>query len=195
MDSAYFTVRATVPAGATRDEVRMMLQNLLAERFQLKLHHESKQVRGYVLTVGTSGASLKASAESPDNQQAPGGPLKFDLDRDGFAILPPGKTNVIAIPGKDGVTRLSARATIDLLCSYLGRLMQQPVVDGTGLAGIYDLRLSFATPRTSPPDPGDADPAPSIVQAVGSQSGLKMESKRVPVDVLVIDRAERMPSQ
>jgi uncharacterized protein (TIGR03435 family) len=136
-------------------------------------------------------------------------PLKFGVDKDGFAIIPSGQANILAFPSRDGQTRLSvACETIEVLCSYLSHRMQQPIVDRTGLKGIYDFHLAFATdsvsPATSPPSPDGrdlsaatpeaSDPAPTLIKAV-NQLGLKMEAKSLSVDVLIIDHAEKRPTE
>ncbi len=213
MDSEYFSVHAKVPGGATRDDVCLMLQGLLAERFQLKLHHETREMPGYLLTVGTSRPAMQASpAVQADllNETSSGKPPAFGLDKDGFVTVPPGYANMMTLPPKDGVIRLTAsRATMDVLAGYLSRQLQRPVVDHTGLTGIYDFHLAFAPvppmlseTLTSPsgadpgaPAAGVPEPAPPLIKAIESQLRLKMEPKRVPVDVLVIEHIERQPTE
>src|ERR1035438_3266039 len=65
MDEEYFDVLAKVPAGATQDDVRLMLQHLLADRFKLTMHHESRETQGYALTLGKTGSKMKASPALP----------------------------------------------------------------------------------------------------------------------------------
>ena len=207
----YFDISAKVPAGATKDDVALMLQDLLAERLKLKIRRESREIPGYVLTVGRNGAKLKPSdaadgsvGDSPEAGKAP----KFGLDKGGFIIAPQGRTNMLTLPGKDGVVRLTAaRATIDLLSGYLSRQLQRPVLNQTGLNGTYDFHLAFTrVDVTSPADfeqadtagsegavPRAADPAPTLFKAVESQLGLRMQAKSVPTDVLVIEHVERIP--
>jgi thiamine biosynthesis lipoprotein len=185
-DGAYFTVVAKPPAGATRDDLPAMLRTLLAERFGLQLHHETRRMAGYEVTVGPEAPKLSVS-----DSASPAGamPRHFDLDRDGFAILPPGQANVVILPPRDGVTHVTgARQTAAALCGLLSRELQQPVVDRTGLTGRYDFRLAYALESST-------DPAPTLVQAVEHQLGLRMPRAKVPVDVLVIDRLSRTPSE
>ena len=93
-----------------------------------------------------------------------------------------------------------------VLCNWLGVHLQQPVQDETGLAGLYDFHLAFATDSVTPlgrprsndvAAPADelraSDPAPTLPQAVEAQLGLKLELRSVPVDYLVIDHIERKP--
>ncbi|MDR3700543.1 MAG: TIGR03435 family protein [Candidatus Sulfopaludibacter sp.] len=206
MDQANFDVVAKVPPGATPNDLRVMLQNLLAERFALKVHRESRAAAGYVLRPGKGGLRLKASPPlSPDADT--GFPSRFDVDKDGFLVLPPGVANMITFPTGSGISRTTGgRQSMAALCTWLGRQLQQPVQDETGLAGLYDFRLAFATDSVTPlgrPRFNDAatgtdelrasDPAPTLPQAVEAQLGLKLELRNLPVDYLVIDHIERKP--
>jgi uncharacterized protein (TIGR03435 family) len=200
MEEEFFDVAATLPAGATTDDVPLMLQHLLEERFQLKLHRESRNLTGYVLALGKSASKLTPSPPAPAGEIQPTGlPRKLDLDKEGFAILPTGLATLITVPSQNGVTRVTAaRQPLSTLISYLGRILQQPVVDETGLTGTFDFHLAYAASRA--PERVDAtalpeasEPAPTIVQAVEKQLGLRMERRRMPVDILVIDHIERRP--
>lgn len=206
LDQEYFDVVAKLPQGATQDDLRVMLQNLLKERFALKIHRESRAAAGYILRPGKGGPKLKPSPPlSPDADTS--FPKRFDVDKDGFLILPPGVSNMITFPTGSGISRTSAgRQSIAALCTWLGRQLQQPVQDETGLAGLYDFHLAFATdsitpmgrPRSDdaapPPDQLRAsDPAPTLPQAVEAQLGLKLELRSLPVEYLVIDHIERKP--
>jgi uncharacterized protein (TIGR03435 family) len=207
MDKVSFDVVAKVPAGATQNDLRVMLQDLLAERFALKVHQESRAAAGYLLRVGKGGPKLKPSPPlSPDADTS--FPKRFDVDKDGFLVLPTGVANMITFPTGSGISRATAgRQSMGALCTWLGRQLQQPVQDGTGLAGLYDFHLAFATDSITPlgrPRSNDdaatgadelraSDPAPTLPQAVETQLGLKLEQRSVPVDYLVIDHIERKP--
>jgi uncharacterized protein (TIGR03435 family) len=208
MEDAYFDVVAKVPEGATRDDVGKMLQSMLAEKFGLKVHPETKMMSGYVLTVAERGARMLLSPPLPavlPPQPESGKPRRFETDKDGFIIVPPGSLYMMSLPPRDGVSRLTAgRATMADLCGYLSRETQRPVVDETGLKGLYDFRLKFASERIAQsgetadaaPESGlpvASTPAPTLTRAVESQLGLKMQRKMVPADILVIDHIERTP--
>jgi uncharacterized protein (TIGR03435 family) len=149
MDEERFDVIAKVPAGATQDDGRVMLQHLLAERFGLKIHRESRPATGYVLRVAKGGSKLKPSPPlAPDADTA--FPKRFDVDKEGFLILPARLTNIISFPEGIGLSQASAgRQTIEGLCTWLGRQLQQPVQDETGLNGTFDFHLRFATDSTA----------------------------------------------
>jgi uncharacterized protein (TIGR03435 family) len=199
MEDVFFDVQATVPPGSTRDDASVMLQGLLGERFKLKMRRETRDVRGYVMTVGKEGAKV---AESPavSPPATPPTPGRVDLDKEGFPVLPP-TMNLLAVPSSDGVRRLTgARVTMAVFAGYLRREFQQPVVDQTGLKGKYDFRVAYApevaTPgNTGPPEPGGSDvkPAPTLVQALDRQLGLKMVSGPIPTEILIIEHIERRP--
>ncbi len=152
------------------DQVRKLLQALLADRFQLKLHRETREMPVYSLVVGKNGQKVQAGT---------GDQFHMNVTRR------PGQT-LIAV-SKGSMAQLSAT-----LSSQVGR----PVMDRTGLKGGYDFKLSFA-PESLQADPNAAasdSTAPSIFTAVQEQLGLRLDSTKAPVEVLVIDHVER-PSE
>lgn len=173
MSSATFDVVANIPPGATREQANLMLQNLLADRFQLKVHRSTRQLPVFALVVARNGPKLKLSIDDP-NAPRPrgtlwsGGRKKFEFDRQTMAG--------------------SART--------LESDVHRPVIDMTGLGGTYDIRLEFAPARSSADEPGSPDPqAPELFTALTEQLGLRLESRRGPVDVLVVDSALRQPTE
>jgi uncharacterized protein (TIGR03435 family) len=183
-------VEARVPEGASKEQFRVMLQNLLAERFQLKLHHQPQEITVYTLVMGKGGSKL-GSLQSP----APG-----------FPVPPPGF--ISASVQANGAYRMGAtNAPMTKLVTMLSTLLAKPVHDATGLEGGYGFQLFWspdastdnAAPRLTqggapiPADP-DADSGPTLFAAVQQQLGLKLESKKDQVDVLVVDHAEKIPT-
>lgn len=205
MAEARFDIAAKVPAGATQDDLRVMLQNLLVERFQLKLHHESRETQAYALTVGRDGPRFAAfPSELPEGATDALLPRPTGIDKDGFFLFPPG--SVVGMMGSaDGQTRiLLVRKPVTELCSFLARLLDAPVVDQTGLTGRYDVHLKFAVEPESPQsDGGDpapkvpnaSDPAPELFRALEKQLGLKLERRKLPVSFLVVDSANKTPAE
>uniref|UniRef100_Q01ND0 Uncharacterized protein n=1 Tax=Solibacter usitatus (strain Ellin6076) TaxID=234267 RepID=Q01ND0_SOLUE len=153
-DSDQFDIVAKAESpDATRDEVRSMLQTLLAERFQMAVHRETKQLPAYALVLGKGGSKLKQA--SPDS-----------------------KSSMTESPGPNGEQRMVFVATpVRVLVNLLANSLGSPVVDQTGLDGLYDYTLEW-------PDAG------SSFFASLDQLGLKLEAKKEPVEVLVIDRAD-----
>jgi bla regulator protein BlaR1 len=175
-----------------REERMSMLQPLLAERFNLKFHHETREMPVYVLVVAKGGPKLKEAA-APTASATSGGP-----PRRGMMM---------------GIGTLEANgAQIDMLAHALSGQVGRTVIDKTGLTGNYDFNLHFTPeqmpPRMGPgPGPGpdggrpgaDAPPppdvtGPDIFTAVQEQLGLKLESEKGPVDVIVIDHIDK-PSE
>jgi uncharacterized protein (TIGR03435 family) len=200
LDTAHFNVEAKLPRGATRDQVPAMFRNLVAERFKVELHHETRPLPGYSLTVAKSGLKIKESAppsENPaDDGPPPGG--KLPIDDEGFPILRP---SVIAagpnILYRGGRARLQAgNTTIARLAESLSQQMNQVVVDETGLTGKYDMKMTWVPdsaeisgrPRGAAVD---SDLGVDLMTALERQLGLKLVSKKVPRDTIVVDRAEK----
>jgi uncharacterized protein (TIGR03435 family) len=158
------------------EETRAMLQNMLAERFGLRVHRETELRPAYVLTVAKSGPKFKArSINGPKDDRS---------------------TNVRVTSHSISLESGELARMTQLLSAALGR----PVVDRTGLNGIYDLSLEWDdAPMREGGVPGlDAPTAPgnehgSIFTAIQDQLGLRLEPERVPVEVIVVDRME-MPS-
>ena len=158
------------------DQVRGMMQKLLADRFQLKFHREKKELSVYAIVVAKSGPKL---TKSESDSQLPG--LFFR-----------------------GLGNLPARnATMGDFAGLLqSAVLDKPVVDQTGLAGRYDFTLKwtpdefqFAGLGIKPPAPTDsADAPPDLFTAMQQQLGLKLESTKAPAEVLVIDHIEK-PSE
>jgi len=189
-----YDIVAKIPPGATKEQFNVMLQNLLRERFNLSFHRESRTFPVYALTVGKNGPKLKES--SKDDEPSPAGTAKFGLDDNGFPTFPPGYSGISGMPGNGRMRLAGQRAGIARLIPMIEGAMtgvDHPIVDETGLTGEYDFKLEFEYRR-----PGLAadtsDPAPSIFSALESKLGLKLESKKVPFDVLVIDRLDKVPT-
>src|ERR1700691_545838 len=176
-------------------QLGLMVQSLLADRFKLALHYETKELPVYALVVAKNGPKLRESPVIPDDL-APPHPAAVMVGPDGpqarhsFRMNGSGELSVIA----QSLDRFA-----DLLAHQTGRL----VVDKTGLKGNYDFTLKW-TPdegRGQMPGgtPGDAAPpsdanGPTIFTALQEQLGLKLESQKGPVDTLVIDHVEK-PSE
>jgi len=173
-----FAVQALIPEGSAEytfgqfmnglaPQLEIMIRNLLADRFHLAVHREMKDVPGYTLIVGKNGPRIRRATDR-DVPSAPpqrGGP-------------PPTSR------------RVYMRTTMTYVALMLGVITRRPVVDKTGLAGDFIFELEYA-PEDAPP--GESS-APSVFTAVQEQLGLKLESARVPAEVIVIDRAEK-PSE
>lgn len=183
MDSERYTIiaKGTLPEGpadfrnmndrqrkASSALVRARLRNLLAERFHLVVHKESKELPVYALVVAKGGVKMTANT-APD-----GSPNGIMIGRAMFKA-----------------TRASMEAIVQSLSSVVGR----PVRDETGLSGFYDVKLEW-TPDAAPSTAAAAERppetfGPTLFTALQEQLGLKLESKKGAVETVVIDRAER----
>jgi uncharacterized protein (TIGR03435 family) len=197
--TARFNVNATIAEGATRDQFRLMLQNLLIERFQLKVHHESKEMAVYNLTVARNGPKLKESAKDPPAKTNE--PAKLDAQG-----LPIGQSGMTYSAGR--LRSRSIEETMDEFARDLSNQLGGPVHNATGLTGKYDFDLDWApgeSVRATPPPElqhggtlpveSDGESGPTIFEAVRTQLGLSLERKKGQVDVLVVDKIERRPSE
>ena len=217
--SERFDLTAKIPAGATKDQFRIMLQNLLTERFGMKVHRETKEMAAYVLVVAKNGPKLKPSEVKPSDQDAaspqpsPEPGRKLQPGKDGFPEMPPGDrgNSVFMMPGKARI--ISNNAPVSRLIDILANQLDRPIIDATDLKGNYDLTLYFEPemrsmpgggmpPREAPgptspgPAPAPEGPAyPTLTTAIQEQLGLKLESKKAPVDLVIIDRIEKTPTE
>jgi uncharacterized protein (TIGR03435 family) len=201
LDSERYDVVAKVPPGATKEQVRVMWQNLLRDRFGLALHHESKEFQVEDLVVGKDGHKLKESPADPDAELLVGPPKR---DKNG-SLDRPGAIATI-FPGPPAQVHTVARAQpISWLTTNLSNALGRPVVDKTGLTGKYDFTLDykFALPGALPgqaPAPTPAadsasDPGPDITGAIQQQLGLRLTGSRAKLDLLVIDKVAQVPTK
>jgi uncharacterized protein (TIGR03435 family) len=166
--SARFNIEAAIRPGATKEQVNLMLQNLLAERFKLTLHRETKETSLHELVVGKYGAKLKDAVEDPNARPA----------------MLSGRTS------PTGPRRVVARnQTMAQLADQLSSPSFGPVLDKTGLAGKYDFTLEYS------PSVGQADAGPDLFAAIQDQLGLKLEAKKSSIEMLVIDHCEKQPTE
>lgn len=203
------TIVATVPAGTSVGDFRLMLQNLLAERFKLTVHREAKQVSGYALEVGKNGPKLResgkesneAKSESKRDEVCRGCNNIVIQDESGFPAPRPGNpvflpgagfSATIAVNGKNRASILDGGTKA--IADYLGNAIGSPVEDRTGLTGIYDVHLEFV-PESPNATAAASDPGTGIFDAVQSQLGLKLVTAKVPVETLVIDHLEKVPTE
>jgi uncharacterized protein (TIGR03435 family) len=190
MGPARFNISAKIPDGTTRDQFQLMLQSLLVERFKMAIHWEKKEIQTYDLVVAKAGHKMKESIPEPD-APASGAASEPKPDPEGFPILPSG-TRPILLEIGDHVAMRWAGETMDRLAVYLSAQLRTPVTDATGLKGKYDFTMRWisegSTPRTD-------ETAPNLFRAVQEQLGLRLQSKKGTVDILVVDHSEKTPTE
>jgi uncharacterized protein (TIGR03435 family) len=167
LTTEHFDLQANFPADTPPEQVRRMTQALLAERFKLALHIETRQLPIYVLVVAKNGPKIHPVED--------------------------GQPRTSGRPGQFEATKIPMQHFADLLA----RFMHQQVVDETGLAGVFDFTLEWSPDEMKaeamPPTGGTI--APSIFTALQEQLGLKLEGRKGPVEVLVVDHIEKAPTE
>jgi uncharacterized protein (TIGR03435 family) len=190
-----FDLVARVPEGATKQQFRAMLQSLLAERFELKAHLESREFNAYEMIVAKTGLKLKEAVpgETASPPEAP--PSTGDI---GWPQLPPNVSRIVAqnsLSGGYNLVRLKAQMEpLSVLANFPLTLDNVPVVDKTGLTGKYSFTLEYTTeiPGGNP----DAPPAaPSVFTALQQQLGLQLVPKKRPFGVVVVESFHKLPTE
>lgn len=191
MDKTQFDVIANVPPGTTAEQFQRMLQNLLAERFRLRVHHETRVASVYELTVAKNGPKMKLAAEGSGADDFVPGSGPRPADRDNFPILPPGRPNFACGHLPQGSYCTFRTVTMEMLAQrmILPNFVGRHVVDKTGLTGRYDFTLYYNATSSAPS--GQDNNAPRIEQALPEQLGLKLAPSKASLDVLVIDEAAK----
>lgn len=202
MTAERFDITAKIPLGSTEEQVLVMEQNLLAERFKMTFHREQKEMSVYELVVGKGGpkfkeASKDAAVKSNDEilpKDKNDLPVGYERTIHGYRMLM-----------KSGQVKIHADGeSMQELASSLWSVAGRPVLDRTGLTGEYEFDLTFAAeiPGTRPASPPssvasapEGDAGPSLFSAVQEQLGLRLESKKGPVDSIVIDHLEKAPTE
>jgi uncharacterized protein (TIGR03435 family) len=169
LGSERFDIVAKATGPAPEAELRTMLQALLVERFKLKLHKETKDLPAYVLLIAKGGIKFKESKEEGE-----------------MAMGPP--------PDKNHMTVTMKRVPASMFVEELSNALRAPVINNTGLEGRYDATIDVGKYMMDIPQKDAAfDPVPMIVTGLQEELGLKLESKKMPLDLLIIDHAEKVP--
>jgi uncharacterized protein (TIGR03435 family) len=138
-----------------------MGQTMLADRFKLEFHRETRDLTAYELVVGKGGTKLRELGPNPGEN--------------------------VRVQWKHGTEFSAKQMPMSQLVEILTQVSHSPVVDRTGITGIFDITLEWAPESAAVAD----DSRPSLQAAVQEQLGLKLEGKKLPMEVLVVDRAER----
>jgi uncharacterized protein (TIGR03435 family) len=173
MDTEHYEVVATFPAATTEAQRALMMQAMLADRFGLAVHRESKEISGYALVVGKNGSKFHAA----DSGQQGG--MMMGRSASGLRTL----------------TATSAKMAD--FASLLAGLLGRPVEDRTGLNGIFDFTMEWTPDSLSETPSGkggqeasaDGQSGPTLFTALQESLGLKLENSKATVEVIVIDRA------
>lgn len=184
IDSVRVDVIGTTATTATREQISRMVRSLLAERFNLAVHREQREMPVYALVVarddGRLGPKLRQSTTDCAAATATGG------------AAPQSSSGQLLCTTRMSPASINAGGmTLPRLAQTLSGIVGRVVTDETKLTGAYDLQLGFAPERALPPGAPPADPdAPSVFAALPEQLGLKLDSRRGVVEMLVIDRID-----
>ena len=185
-----YDLQASANGEHPRAEIMLMLQALLADRFQFRAHRETRELPAYVLTVARGGAKLTRSKDGDcieaDNSRPP-------------APLAPGETrrpscgNNLLTSRNVAPNMMWSAVHVDIgsLAGSLAAYFRRPVVDRTGLTGFFDVQLLLPPLQPATTDASVVDSGASVFTVLQEQLGLRVEEGRGPVDVLVVDRLER----
>jgi uncharacterized protein (TIGR03435 family) len=162
-----YDIVGKIPLGTTFDQMRGMLQATLTERFQLGLHRDTREMPIYALVVVRDGLKIK--------ETEPG--------RGSFSF---GRGHIEAKAG-----------ALAAFADRLSQMLDRPVIDYTNVPGVFDFTLDWSPeqPMTNPADDSASPAGPSIFTAIQQQLGLRLEARHGPVEVLVVDRGNRVPSE
>jgi len=171
----------------------MMLQDLLIERFALKMHMETRDFPAYELVIAKSGFKLKEAVPGAPTPQLDG-----EEDRDGWPGLRPGRPDMASISRSIGgydLVRLKGREqTIAAFAEFLPVPGYLPVVDMTGIIGEYNFAFEYT--RDQPGALPDSPPAvPDLFTVLPRQLGLQLVPKKLPFDVVVVDSFNKLPTE
>ena len=252
LDSDGFDIVAKIPAGTSKEQFNLMLQSLLAERFKVTVHRETKTLPVYALTVGKNGPKLKevdAATLEASKAASAAAPARGSTPPPPPPPPPPGSigmsysTSVSAaamgrgMPGMPGMAKgpnvrmgmtinngsmvrtLSGYITITQLVTALSNALNRPVLDLTELTATYDVDLTWVPdgndemmpafsstvtmaagiPRVGDAGRGPADtasePGLNLPQALQASLGLKLDQRKSPAEVLIVDHADKTPTE
>ncbi len=182
-----YVLEAKVPPGTTKEQSKLMLQTALEERFKLVLHHEQKQFQTWALVIAKEPPKLKDAAD-PNAAPKIGGQAKDGIRHDTFRSVRISKTDQ-----NDSTVSLDMFLGLYLAAIRRASASALPtVVDMTGLTGKYDFDLEYVGPALED-HPEVA--GPTLLAALEGQLGLRLEQKKTALDALVIDHAEKVPTE
>jgi uncharacterized protein (TIGR03435 family) len=219
-----FDIVATLPKGATKEQVPQMLQGLLKERFKMEAHTSTKDVEVYALVVGKGGLKIKESAPLPAPAEGDGpastgsNSVSIKASGNGATVSDgEGTTQVVTMAPDQKSMRLAISGiTMGKLAESLTPMVDRPIVDMTDLKGRYDVVLDVSmqdmmnaaraaganVPGPAPGagaagNPADAasDPGGGSVFTAIQSLGLKLEKRKAPLVSIVVDKVEKMPTE
>jgi uncharacterized protein (TIGR03435 family) len=168
LDSLRFDIVAKAPEPEPiAGRMQVMMRALLAERFKLVVHHETRELVAYTLVSEPSGPKVRVA-----KTDEPTGPNPFRMS--------------------DSGTLVGTRVTADMLATVLSNQLGRPVKNETGFSAVFDFTLRWTADSAIPP--AETADRPSLFEAIREQLGFRLVARRTPTDVIVIDRVEKTPT-
>lgn len=189
-DEERFDIVAKVPLGSTAPQLLLMLQKLLADRFKLALHKENRTSVTYEMTVAKTGLKMQTSA-APQTPDAPPA---------GVPPSAPAYSGLMMRYSGEKVEVYGQRVTMRQLIVWATEQADRPIVDKTGLTGTYDFVMPW-TPQSRGADkveeggPADVQVGDTLNSALEKHLGLRLVPRKEPVEMLIIDHLERVPTE
>lgn len=185
----FYEVTATMPPDTTEAQFQTMLQNLLAERFHLVVHHEIRNFPAYELVVDKGGPKLKERASRSDDGPKTANPMNVNFQSANAGNITLKDQTIEDLAERLGMTLL----TVERIQTQNMNLPAPRVVDKTGLTGKYTFSLDF-TPPGFAPGPDSPTDLPDFYVALREKLGLRLnKTAGVPVDVIVVDSVDKLP--
>jgi uncharacterized protein (TIGR03435 family) len=205
LTSERYQIDAKADAAASRDQMFLMLQSLLEDRFQLKTHRDTRDLPVFALVPNKGSLKLSPPKEDVCVDSAADGPAEWT---GAGRTAAPGEVqpsngrcgSVVVALGPGGAQLKGGKIAMPELVRTLSKMLGRSVIDRTGFIGLFDLQLDFipddTTPSMPPPLPNSSASTTrvSIAQALQQQLGLRLQSTKGPVNVIVIDHVEK-PSE
>jgi uncharacterized protein (TIGR03435 family) len=160
-----YDIEASPAAPVGHDQALLMLRTLLEDRFRLRLHHRTDRMQGYILVVDKGGSKLPVSKESTE----------------GFHLM--------------SMEEIRGAASLSMFAGVLKGILGAPVEDDTHLAGKYDFELKWKADNSAEATTTASEPELTIFTAIKQQLGLALKPAKVAVDMIVVDSAERTPTE
>jgi uncharacterized protein (TIGR03435 family) len=167
LEGVHFDIVATYPPDTKPEDRPLLLRTLLEDRFKLAVHRESKDMPGYGLVTAKRGFKLKPVEPGGSGTNSKGGKVE---------------------------TLTATKTSMAQLSDFLARTLGDMVVDKTGIDGVYDFELRWAREDQNT-NGSEADGAPSLFTALQETLGLRLQPQKVPVEIIVVDRVERSPTE